>query len=150
MRGYAVIAILILSPALCAGGQQTHLGRPRRTDPRPDRRVRHRESPAAALQQAAGVRRQRRVRQEAVDRRSRRESGPAARNGDLVQVTKIDIGDDKLVLQINGGFKGGRKWYQGVQIGMGGSRPRRSPRTTIPTRPAEPRSRFCSTSRSSP
>jgi hypothetical protein len=38
-----------------------------------------------------------------------------------VQVTKVDIGDDKLVLQINGGFKGGRKWYQGVQIGMGGS-----------------------------
>lgn len=48
------------------------------------------------------------------------ESGPAARNGDLVQVTKIDIEDDKIVLQINGGFKGGKKWYQGVQIGMGG------------------------------
>jgi hypothetical protein len=50
-----------------------------------------------------------------------KESGPAARNGDLVQVTRIDIEDDKIVLQINGGFKGGRKWYQGVQIGMGGS-----------------------------
>src|SRR6516164_4801825 len=50
-----------------------------------------------------------------------RESGPAARTGDLVQVTKIDIEDDKIVLQINGGFKGGRKWYQGVQIGMGGN-----------------------------
>ena len=49
-----------------------------------------------------------------------RQSGPAARNGDLVQITKVEIGDDKLVLQINGGFKGGRKWYQGVQIGMGG------------------------------
>ena len=33
----------------------------------------------------------------------------------------VTLGDDKLVLQINGGFKGGRKWYQGVQIGMGGS-----------------------------
>jgi hypothetical protein len=50
-----------------------------------------------------------------------RESGPAARTGDLVQVTKIEIDDDKIVLQINGGFKGGRKWYQGVQIGMGGN-----------------------------
>ena len=50
-----------------------------------------------------------------------RESGPAARNGDLVQVTKVDIDDDKIVLQINGGFKGGRKWYSGVQIGMGGN-----------------------------
>jgi hypothetical protein len=50
-----------------------------------------------------------------------RQGGPAARTGDLVQITKVDIGEDKLVLQINGGFKGGRKWYQGVQIGMGGS-----------------------------
>src|SRR5437763_9575882 len=50
-----------------------------------------------------------------------RESGPAARSGDLVQVTKVEIDDDKIVLQINGGFKGGKKWYQGVQIGMGGN-----------------------------
>jgi hypothetical protein len=50
-----------------------------------------------------------------------RESGPAARTGDLVQVTKIDIEEDKIVLQINGGFKGGKKWYSGVQIGMGGN-----------------------------
>ena len=50
-----------------------------------------------------------------------RESGPAARSGDLVQVTKVDLEDDRIVLQINGGFKGGKKWYQGVQIGMGGS-----------------------------
>ncbi len=47
-----------------------------------------------------------------------KESGPAARMGDLVQVTKIDIEDDRIVLQINGGYKGGRKWYQGVQIGV--------------------------------
>jgi hypothetical protein len=52
-----------------------------------------------------------------------REGGPAARTGDLVQVTKIDIEDDRIVLQINGGYRGGKKWYQGVQIsgGMGGA-----------------------------
>ena len=52
-----------------------------------------------------------------------KESGPAARTGDQVQVTKVDIEDDKIVLQINGGYKGGKKWYQGVQIsgGMGGT-----------------------------
>jgi hypothetical protein len=49
-----------------------------------------------------------------------KESGPAARTGDLVQVTKVDLDDDKIVLQINGGFKGGRKWYDNVQVGMGG------------------------------
>lgn len=48
-----------------------------------------------------------------------KESGPAARQGDLVQITKIDFESDKLILQINNGFKGGRHWYDGVQIGGG-------------------------------
>src|SRR5690348_11046406 len=43
-----------------------------------------------------------------------KESGPAARTGDSVQITKIDIGSDRIELQINGGFKGGRHWYDGV------------------------------------
>lgn len=52
-----------------------------------------------------------------------KEYGPAARVGDLVQITKIEIGGDKITLQINGGFKGGRKWYERVQVGggMGGT-----------------------------
>src|SRR5436305_13149633 len=50
-----------------------------------------------------------------------KEGGPAARTGDLVQVTKVDIEDDKIVLQINGGYKGGAKWYQNLQVGMGGN-----------------------------
>jgi hypothetical protein len=51
-----------------------------------------------------------------------KESGPAARTGDLVQITRVDIEGDRIVLQINGGFKGGRKWYQGIQMsgGIGG------------------------------
>jgi hypothetical protein len=47
--------------------------------------------------------------------------GPAARVGDLVQVTKITIEEDKLLLEINNGMKSGRKWYQNVEIGMGTS-----------------------------
>jgi len=50
-----------------------------------------------------------------------KESGPAARMGDLVQITKIDIEEDKLLLEINGGMKGKSKWYDHVQIGMGNS-----------------------------
>lgn len=50
-----------------------------------------------------------------------RTNGPAARSGDLVQVTKVEIGEDRIVLQINGGAKGGRHWYDGMQIGMGGN-----------------------------
>ncbi len=54
-----------------------------------------------------------------------RESGPAARQGDLVEITKLLIESDRLVFEINGGFKGGRKWYSGVQIQgpMGGNTP---------------------------
>jgi len=48
-----------------------------------------------------------------------REYGPAGRIGDTVIVTKVFIEADKLVLQINGGFNGGRKWYDNAQIGGG-------------------------------
>jgi hypothetical protein len=47
--------------------------------------------------------------------------GPAARVGDLVQVTKVTIEDDRLVLEINNGMKGTRKWYQNIEVGMGTS-----------------------------
>lgn len=50
-----------------------------------------------------------------------KEFGPAARVGDLVQVTKVTIDDDKILLEINGGLKGKRKWYQNIEVGMGGS-----------------------------
>jgi hypothetical protein len=47
------------------------------------------------------------------------QSGPAARAGELVQITKLDVGDDRIELQLNGGYNGGRHWYSGVQIGGG-------------------------------
>lgn len=48
-----------------------------------------------------------------------REHGPAARVGDLVQVSKVDLDDSRILLEINGGFKGGRKWYDRLEVGMG-------------------------------
>ena len=48
-----------------------------------------------------------------------KQMGPAARTGDMVQITKINIEDDKIVLEINGGLKRGGHWYEHVQIGMG-------------------------------
>lgn len=57
-----------------------------------------------------------------------KEMGPAARVGDLVQVTKVDLDDEKIVLQINGGAKAGRKWYENIDVGMGtGGNTRTSP-----------------------
>lgn len=50
-----------------------------------------------------------------------RELGPAARVGDLVQITHVTIDDDKIVLEINNGLKKkGGHWYDHVEVGMGG------------------------------
>lgn len=48
---------------------------------------------------------------------SSKELGPAARLGDLVQITKIDIGGDKITLEINHGNKSGRHWYDHIEVG---------------------------------
>lgn len=49
-----------------------------------------------------------------------RENGPAARLGDEVQITRVFIDSNKIVLEINGGTKSGH-WYDHVQVGMGGN-----------------------------
>ena len=48
-----------------------------------------------------------------------RESGPAARLGDEVQITRVLIESNRILLEINGGTKTGH-WYDHVQVGMGG------------------------------
>lgn len=45
--------------------------------------------------------------------------GPAARTGDQIQITKVTLESDKILLEINGGIKSGRKWYDRVEVGMG-------------------------------
>ncbi len=51
-----------------------------------------------------------------------KERGPAARPGDLIQITKVDIDDNKITFEINGGLKSGRKWYDNVSVGTGNGR----------------------------
>jgi hypothetical protein len=48
------------------------------------------------------------------------EDGPAARRGDQIQITKVQIEKDRIVLEINGGTHSGH-WYDHVQVGMGGT-----------------------------
>jgi hypothetical protein len=48
-----------------------------------------------------------------------KEMGPAGRVGDAVQITKVTLEDDKILLEINGGLKSGTKWYERVEVGMG-------------------------------
>jgi len=47
--------------------------------------------------------------------------GPAARVGDLVQITKVIIANDKILLEINGGMKSKGSWRDHVSLGVGGA-----------------------------
>ncbi len=49
-----------------------------------------------------------------------REDGPAARLGDEIQITRVVIESNKILLEINGGTKSGH-WYDHVEVGMGGN-----------------------------
>lgn len=75
-----------------------------------------------------------------------RQFGPAARLGDLVQVTKVDIEKDSIILEINGGMRARGGWKDHVSVGMGpvmnpvnGGNPTNAPGgTTIALRFGEP------------
>ncbi len=54
--------------------------------------------------------------------REMQDSGPAARLGDEVQITRVLIESSRIVLEINGGTRAGH-WYDHVQVGMGGTSP---------------------------
>jgi hypothetical protein len=47
------------------------------------------------------------------------EEGPAARLGDEIQITRVEIQSNKILLEINGGTKSGH-WYDHVQVSAGG------------------------------
>jgi hypothetical protein len=49
--------------------------------------------------------------------------GPAARLGDKVQITKVTLDGDRIILEINNGLKSGQHWYDHVQAGIGGVAP---------------------------
>lgn len=48
-----------------------------------------------------------------------KQMGPAGRVGDAIQITKVTLEDDKILLEINGGLKSGTRWYDRVEVGMG-------------------------------
>lgn len=46
-------------------------------------------------------------------------NGPAIRPGMPVQITRLEFKSDRIVFELNGGGKKGKKWYQRIQVGMG-------------------------------
>lgn len=49
-----------------------------------------------------------------------RANGMAIRPGMPIQITKIVFKSDRMTLEINGGGKKGKKWYQRIEVGAGG------------------------------
>jgi hypothetical protein len=102
MRGYTVIAVLTFAPGLFAAGNKltwedrVELTRGLTAEYATVKALLPRSSKPLEFDAKSGYDKNQWL---AIGR----EGGPAARTGDLVQITKIDIGDDKLILQINGG-----------------------------------------------
>jgi hypothetical protein len=47
--------------------------------------------------------------------------GPAVNTGDNVQITKLEFRDHQIIVDVNGGGRGKRRWRDHIQIGLGGS-----------------------------
>jgi hypothetical protein len=58
------------------------------------------------------------------------ENGPAVNPGTPVEISKVDFKSNQLTLEINGGGKNGKHWYQHIEVGMG--------TTTQPIAPQDP------------
>jgi hypothetical protein len=57
--------------------------------------------------------------------------GPAVKPGDRARITNVEFkGDNRILFEINGGPKKKKKWYQRIEVGMGG--------TLTPIDPSDP------------
>jgi len=56
--------------------------------------------------------------------------GAAVNTGDSVQITKLEFHDHTIVVDLNGGGRGKRRWRDHLQIGLGGGLPPMQTRTT--------------------
>jgi hypothetical protein len=52
---------------------------------------------------------------------SGKNGGVAAREGDQIKITHVSFEGDKLELEINGGLKSGRRWFDHLEAGVGNS-----------------------------
>ncbi len=49
------------------------------------------------------------------------ENGPAINPGMPVNITRLVFKSNRIIFEINGGGKSGKKWYQHIEVGMGGA-----------------------------
>src|SRR6267143_3334188 len=61
--------------------------------------------------------------------------GAAINTGDNVQITKLEFRDHQIVVDVNGGGRGRKRWRDHIQIGLGGGFPQVQSRSTQDTGP---------------
>src|SRR5260370_28101162 len=49
------------------------------------------------------------------------QSGPAAKPGDRAKITDVLIKERSIIVEINGGPRKKKKWYQHIEVGVGSS-----------------------------
>jgi hypothetical protein len=64
--------------------------------------------------------------------------GAAVHIGDSAQITKLEFHDHAIVVDVNGGGRGKKRWRDRIQIGMGGSIPTARTTTTTPEQESGP------------
>ena len=64
--------------------------------------------------------------------------GAAVHIGDSAQITKLEFRDHSIVVDVNGGGRGKRRWRDHIQIGMGGTIPTSRTTTTGPDQESGP------------
>jgi hypothetical protein len=64
--------------------------------------------------------------------------GAAVHIGDAAQITKLEFHDHSIVVDVNGGGRGKKRWRDHIQIGMGGSIPTARTTTTTPQEESGP------------
>ncbi|MCU1240767.1 MAG: hypothetical protein JWO71_1493 [Candidatus Acidoferrum typicum] len=64
--------------------------------------------------------------------------GAAVHIGDSAQITKLEFRDHSIVVDVNGGGRGKKRWRDHIQIGMGGSIPTARTTTTTPDQESGP------------
>jgi len=64
--------------------------------------------------------------------------GAAVHIGDSAQITKLEFRDHSIVVDVNGGGRGKRRWRDHIQFGMGGTIPTARTTTTDPNQSGPP------------
>jgi hypothetical protein len=64
--------------------------------------------------------------------------GTAVHIGDSAQITKLEFRDHAIVVDVNGGGRGKKRWRDHIQIGMGGTIPTARTTTTTPDQESGP------------